>query len=100
MGFTVAIHPNPQHGLGPILVAHRHEGEGLPRVLFYGHGDTVRGLDEDWSAGLSHRRLIERGDLWYGRKTEDNKGQHALGLVALEVVLAARGDRPASFSLC
>ena len=93
MGFTVAIHPNPQPGLGPILVAHRHEGEGLPHVLFYGHGDTVRGLDEEWSAGLSPWRLTEQGGFWYGRGTADNKGQHALGLAALEAVLAARGGR-------
>lgn len=93
MGFAVAIHPNPQAGLGPILVAQRQEGEGLPRVLFYGHGDTVRGLDEQWSAGLSPWRLAERDGLWYGRGTADNKGQHALGLAALEAVLGERGGR-------
>ncbi|MCS6922392.1 MAG: M20/M25/M40 family metallo-hydrolase [Elioraea sp.] len=93
MEFAVAIHPNPQAGLGPILVAQRHEAEGLPRVLFYGHGDTVRGLDEQWSAALSPWRLSERDGLWYGRGTADNKGQHALGLAALEAVLAERGGR-------
>ncbi|MDW8443440.1 MAG: M20/M25/M40 family metallo-hydrolase [Acetobacteraceae bacterium] len=93
MGFAVAIHANPALGLGPILVAHRHEGDGLPRVLFYGHGDTVRGLDEQWSAGLSPWRLTERNGLWYGRGTADNKGQHALGLAALEAVIEARRGR-------
>jgi len=93
MGFAVTVHANPEPGLGPILLAQRREAGDLPTVLFYGHGDTVRGLEEQWSAGLAPWRLTERGGLWYGRGTADNKGQHALGLAALEAVLAARGGR-------
>ncbi len=91
MGFTVAIHANPTAGFGPILTAERIEGANLPTVLTYGHGDTVRGLEEQWSRGLSPWTVTEVDGRWYGRGTADNKGQHALNLMALECVLAERG---------
>lgn len=91
IGFTVEIHPNPAAGFGPILLAERLEAPDRPTVLTYGHGDTVRGLDDQWRAGLSPWRLTQEADLWYGRGTADNKGQHALNLSALEAVLAERG---------
>jgi acetylornithine deacetylase/succinyl-diaminopimelate desuccinylase-like protein len=91
MGFAVEIHPNPVAGFGPILFAERLEGPDRPTVLTYGHGDTVRGLDDQWRAGLSPWTLTQEGDLWYGRGSADNKGQHALNLTALEAVLAERG---------
>nr|WP_294529620.1 M20 family metallopeptidase [uncultured Rhodopila sp.] len=91
MGFTVEIHPNPVAGFGPIVCAERLEGPDRPTILTYGHGDTVRGLDEQWRAGLSPWTLTTEGDRWYGRGTADNKGQHALNLTALEAVLAERG---------
>jgi acetylornithine deacetylase/succinyl-diaminopimelate desuccinylase-like protein len=94
MGFAVAIHENPERGLPPILTAERLESPALPTVLTYGHGDTVRGLDEQWRAGLSPWRLVEEDGRWYGRGTADNKGQHAINLSALEVVLAERGGSP------
>ena len=62
-------------------------------MLTYGHGDTVRGLEDQWRAGLDPWRLTEEGDRWYGRGTADNKGQHALNLSALEAVLAERGGK-------
>ncbi len=93
MGFATTIHPNPLPGFGPILTAARIEDPARPTVLLYGHGDTVRGLDEQWRDGLAPWRLTEEGDRWYGRGTADNKGQHALNLAALEAVLAERGGR-------
>ncbi|MCX7684311.1 MAG: M20/M25/M40 family metallo-hydrolase [Acetobacteraceae bacterium] len=93
LGFAVAIHDNPEPAAGPILTARRDEGAHLPTVLLYGHGDTVRGLDAEWSAGLGPWRLVERDGRWYGRGTADNKGQHAVCLAALEAVLAERGGR-------
>ncbi len=93
MGFTVAIHANPVSGFGPILTADRIEGQSHPTVLTYGHGDTVRGLEDQWRPGLDPWRLTEDGDRWYGRGTADNKGQHALNLTALEAVLAERDGR-------
>ncbi len=91
MGFAVEIHPNPVDGFGPILFAERLEGPGRPTVLTYGHGDTVRGLKDQWRAGLSPWVLTEEGDHLYGRGSADNKGQHALNLTALEAVLTERG---------
>ena len=91
LGFTHAIHPNPAPGFGPILTAARIEDPALPTVLSYGHGDTVRGLAEQWHEGRDPWRLSAEGDRWYGRGTADNKGQHALNLAALEAVLAERG---------
>lgn len=93
LGFTVTIHPNPLQGFGPILTAERIEDPARPTVLLYGHGDTVRGMDEQWSAGLTPWALTERDGLWYGRGTADNKGQHAINLLALEAALEARGGR-------
>jgi acetylornithine deacetylase/succinyl-diaminopimelate desuccinylase-like protein len=98
MGFSVEIKPNPEPGFGPILLAERLEGPDRPTVLTYGHGDTVRGLDDQWRSGLRPWTLTEEGDLWYGRGTADNKGQHALNLAALEAVLAERGGK-AGFNL-
>lgn len=93
MGFTTSIEPNPEAGFGPILFAERIEAPDLPTVLSYGHGDTVRGLDDQWRPGLSPWSLTEDGDRWYGRGTADNKGQHAINLTALEAVIAERGGR-------
>jgi acetylornithine deacetylase/succinyl-diaminopimelate desuccinylase-like protein len=93
LGFTVQIDPNPRAGFGPILTAERLEDPARPTVLTYGHGDTVRGLEDQWRDGLAPWKLTEEGDLWYGRGTADNKGQHALNLSALEAVLAERDNR-------
>jgi acetylornithine deacetylase/succinyl-diaminopimelate desuccinylase-like protein len=91
LGFTVEIHPNPVAGFGPILTGIRIEDPQLPTILTYGHGDTVRGLDDQWDAGLSPWTLTEQNERWYGRGTADNKGQHMTVLTALELVLAERG---------
>ncbi len=92
MGFAAELHANPVPGFGPILLAERIEGAG-PTVLTYGHGDTVRGLEDQWRPGLDPWALTKQGDRWYGRGSADNKGQHALNLAALEAVLAERGGR-------
>src|SRR5262249_53748989 len=93
MGFAVAIHENPVAGFGPILTAERIERHSHLSVISYGHGDTVRGLEDQWRAGLDPWRLTEEGDRWYGRGSADNKGQHALNLSALEAVLEERGGK-------
>ncbi len=93
MGFTAAVYANPREGFGPILVAERIEDAALPTVLTYGHGDTVRGLEDQWREGLDPWVLTVEDDRWYGRGTADNKGQHALNLSALDAVLAERGGK-------
>jgi acetylornithine deacetylase/succinyl-diaminopimelate desuccinylase-like protein len=59
-------------------------------VLIYGHGDTVRGLDDLWRPGLSPWTLTVEGQRIYGRGTADNKGQHSINIAALAAVLAER----------
>ena len=93
LGFTVMVHDNPKPGIGPILTAERIEDPTLPTVLTYGHGDTVRGLEDQWEPGLNPWVLTERDGRWYGRGSADNKGQHALNLSALEAVLDERGGK-------
>ncbi len=93
MGFTTAVHANPAPGFGPILTAERMEDASRPTVITYGHGDTVRGLEDQWRKGLDPWTLTEEGDLWYGRGSADNKGQHAIVLSTLEQVIAARNGK-------
>ena len=90
LGFDCRIHDNPKKG-GPLLVATRMEGSQLPTVLSYGHGDVVRGLDQQWRAGLAPWQLIEEGEKLFGRGTADNKGQHTINIGALGSVIKARG---------
>src|SRR6059058_1160154 len=89
LGFTSRILDNPSGP--PFLVAERKEEDAAFTVLIYGHGDTVRGLDDLWRAGLSPWVLTIEGERLYGRGTEDNKGQHSVNIAALAVVLAERG---------
>ena len=90
-GFACKVYANPYAGAGPILFAERHEGESLPTVLTYGHGDVIRAQTDQWREGLHPFRLVEEGDRLYGRGTADNKGQHLINLAALEAVLQVRG---------
>ena len=91
LGFACRIFDNPVERGGPFLVATRQEAEGLPTVMSYGHGDVVRGYDDQWQDGLNPWELKKVGARWYGRGTADNKGQHTINLAALAAVLAARG---------
>jgi acetylornithine deacetylase/succinyl-diaminopimelate desuccinylase-like protein len=92
MGFACRVVPNPEAGFGPFLIAERREGDALPTVLTYGHGDVIRGLEDRWREGLDPWTLTREGDRLYGRGTADNKGQHLVNLTALEAVLRLRGS--------
>ncbi len=88
VGFASRILDNP---LGPpFLIAERREDPALVTVLIYGHGDTVRGLDDLWRPGLSPWVLTVEGERIYGRGTADNKGQHGINLAALAAVVSER----------
>ncbi len=91
MGFETEILQNPDPRGGPLLIGERREGDDLPTVLTYGHGDAIRAQEGMWRAGLSPYELVEEGDRLYGRGTADNKGQHLINIAALEAVLAVRG---------
>jgi acetylornithine deacetylase/succinyl-diaminopimelate desuccinylase-like protein len=91
LDFTSRILDNPLGKGPPFLVAERIEDPDLVTVLLYGHGDTVRGLDDLWRSGLSPWTLTVEGDHIYGRGTADNKGQHSINIAALAAVVAVRG---------
>jgi acetylornithine deacetylase/succinyl-diaminopimelate desuccinylase-like protein len=90
LGFVSRVVDNPSGG-APFLIARRHEGDDLPTVLTYAHGDVVHGYDAQWRAGLSPWNIVVEDGRWYGRGTADNKGQHTINLAALAQVLANKG---------
>lgn len=92
MGFTCQIYDNPAPKAGPLLIAQRHEGDDLPTILSYGHGDVIRAQTDQWREGLHPFRLVEEGDRLYGRGTADNKGQHLINIAALQTVIETRGQ--------
>ncbi|MFM7704443.1 MAG: M20/M25/M40 family metallo-hydrolase, partial [Rubrivivax sp.] len=92
LGFEAQLHPNPEGAFGPFLVASRHESDGVPTVLMYGHGDVIRGQDASWKRGAGPWQVAVEGDRIYGRGTADNKGQHSINLAALAQVLQARAQ--------
>ncbi|WP_424990221.1 M20 family metallopeptidase [Fluviibacterium sp. S390] len=92
MGFTCQIHENPAPDAGPFLVAERIEGDTLPTILTYGHGDVIRAQTDQWRDGLHPFRLVDEGNRLYGRGTADNKGQHLINLAALKAVIDTRGS--------
>lgn len=97
LGFRSTIHPNPEAGAPPFLIGERLEDPALPTVLFYGHGDVVRGHEGQWAEGRDPWTLTPadgpNGARWYGRGAADNKAQHSINIAALAAVLAARGGR-------
>jgi acetylornithine deacetylase/succinyl-diaminopimelate desuccinylase-like protein len=93
MGFTTHIYDNPLRGQGPVLIASRIEDAVLPTVLGYGHGDVIRGLEDQWTKGKGPWVTARDGERLYGRGTADNKGQHTINMAALEAVMTERGGR-------
>ncbi len=91
MGFDCEIIDNPDPRGGPLLLGERAEGEALPTILTYGHGDAVLGQEGSWRDGLQPWKITEEGDRLYGRGTADNKSQHLINIAALDAVLATRG---------
>ncbi|MGH6784093.1 MAG: M20/M25/M40 family metallo-hydrolase, partial [Sphingomicrobium sp.] len=92
MGMTSKVLPNPRGKGGPFLVAELIEDPKRPTVLTYGHGDVIRGQEEQWRQGLSPWKIVVEGDRMYGRGTADNKGQHTINIAALGCVLEERGS--------
>jgi len=92
MGYACRRLENQKAPRMPFLFAERREGADRPTVLTYGHGDVVRGMEEDWRDGLDPWRLTREGERWYGRGTADNKGQHSINIAGLAAVLAVKGS--------
>jgi len=91
LGMTSRIFSNPIGKGGPFLIAELIEDPKRPTALMYGHGDVIRGQDEQWRAGLNPWAVKQEGERIYGRGTADNKGQHTINLAAIEAVLRTRG---------
>jgi acetylornithine deacetylase/succinyl-diaminopimelate desuccinylase-like protein len=91
MGHNCQMFENPVEGKGPVLLATRIEDEDLPTVLGYGHGDVIRGLEDQWYEGLSPWETVQDGDRLYGRGTADNKGQHTINMNAMRIAMETRG---------
>ncbi|MFT4183403.1 MAG: M20 family metallopeptidase [Rhizobium sp.] len=91
MGFDVALFDNPREGGAPLLIATRIEGDELPTVLVYGHGDVCNGEAHRWRQGLEPFKLTQEGDRLYGRGTADNKIQHLINIKALELLIRENG---------
>ncbi len=89
LGFACRLLDNPRGP--PVLAAERIENPAFVTALVYGHGDTIRGLDDLWRAGLAPWRVTVEGERLYGRGTADNKGQHSVNIGALAAVLKERG---------
>ena len=93
LGFTTRVYDNPIPGQAPVLLAAYVEDEERPTVLGYGHGDVIRGLEDQWTKGKGPWVTARDGARLYGRGTADNKGQHTLNMAALDAVRAERGGR-------
>jgi acetylornithine deacetylase/succinyl-diaminopimelate desuccinylase-like protein len=77
----------------PLILGQRPGPPGAPTVLVYGHYD-VQPPDplEAWTSPPFEPRV--RDGRLYGRGGADNKGQHLAQLLAIESLLATRGELP------
>ena len=91
IGASTRMFDNPRGSGGPFLIAELIEDPKRPTVLLYGHGDVIRGQENEWRAGLGPWTVRQEGERIYGRGTADNKGQHTINLAAIEAVLRTRG---------
>jgi len=91
LGCSVERFDSWRGGSNSFLVATRHEDQELPTVLCYGHADVVDGQAAGWTNGREPWLLSDEGDRWYGRGSADNKGQHWINIVALQLLLEQRG---------
>ena len=91
LGYGWEVVENPVAGRPPFLIAERREPGATVTVLTYGHGDVIRGQDEQWRKGIGPWEVKVEGERIYGRGTADNKGQHTINLAAIAAVLKTRG---------
>ncbi len=61
LGFSWDIVDNPAEGFGPFLLAERLEPEASFSVLTYGHGDVIRGYDDQWAEGFRPGKSPSKG---------------------------------------
>jgi acetylornithine deacetylase/succinyl-diaminopimelate desuccinylase-like protein len=77
----------------PLVLGRRAGHPGAPTVLVYGHYDVQPPDPLDaWDSPPFEPEV--RGGRLYGRGGADNKGQHLAQLLAVESLLATRGELP------
>src|SRR4029453_13970063 len=77
----------------PLVLGHRPGPPGAPTVLVCGHYDVQPPDPLDAWTSPPFEPEVREGRL-YGRGTADNKGQHLAQLLAIESLLATRGELP------
>jgi acetylornithine deacetylase/succinyl-diaminopimelate desuccinylase-like protein len=77
----------------PLVLGHRAGLPGSPTVLLYGHYDVQPPDPVDAWSSPPFEPEVRDGRL-YGRGGADNKGQHLAQLLAVESLLAVRGELP------
>ena len=77
----------------PLVLGHRAGPPGAPTVLVYGHYDVQPPDPLDAWTSPPFEPEVRDGRL-YGRGGADNKGQHLAQLLAVESLLATRGELP------
>jgi acetylornithine deacetylase/succinyl-diaminopimelate desuccinylase-like protein len=77
----------------PLVLGHRAGPPGAPTVLVYGHYDVQPPDPVDAWTSPPFEPEVRDGRL-YGRGGADNKGQHLAQLLAMESLLATRGELP------
>ena len=77
----------------PLVLGHRAGPPGAPTVLVYGHYDVQPPDPLDAWTSPPFEPEVRDGRL-YGRGAADNKGQHLAQLLAIESLLATRGELP------
>src|SRR5947209_11504451 len=82
----------------PMIVGQRMNVPGAPTVLLYGHYDVQPPDPLDAWISPPFEPTIRDGRI-YARGAGDNKGQHFAQILALESLLACRGDLPCNVKL-
>jgi acetylornithine deacetylase/succinyl-diaminopimelate desuccinylase-like protein len=82
----------------PLVLGHRPGPPGAPTVLLYGHYDVQPPDPLDAWASPPFEPEVRDGRL-YGRGGADNKGQHLAQLLAMESLLATRGELPCTVTV-
>jgi acetylornithine deacetylase/succinyl-diaminopimelate desuccinylase-like protein len=77
----------------PMVLARKHVGDALPTVMLYGHYDVQPPDPLDAWVSPPFEPTLRDGRL-YARGVGDNKGQHLAQILALESLLAVRGELP------
>ena len=89
-GLSVEIVPTPLH---PIVLGRRTGPKEWPHIVLYGHYDVQPADPLNLWTTPAFEPTVRNGKI-FGRGTADNKGPHAIGVIALANVLKRNPDLP------